>query len=445
MDLLTQADNQSLSIGDFLSISRKVVADALPTCWIVGEVANFTCAASGHWYFVLRDAEAQADCVMLRQHNALLPMPLANGDAVEVLAQADIYVPRGRFQLAARFVRHIGDGRWHQLYARRKKEWAARGWFDGAKKTPPPFLPTVIGIVGSLEGAAVRDVIRTLKIRMPTVHVIVYPAPAQGAEAAAKIAAAIEIANRRGECETLIVCRGGGNMEDLWAFNEEAVVAAIVHSDLPVISGIGHEIDETLSDLAADVRAPTPTGAAIFAVPDRAELNEKWQNAADIFTRALARTLADKAQQLDWSAAAFVRPSALLEGKIAHQQRLAASFLSAAVAVHANARLHLQTVAARLRCPPLSPQMVHWRALAARLSPAAKYCLQNTDVRLRDVGAIFRACNPKNTLARGYSIVCDGDGKAVVDGGGLRCGDNLHITFARGSAQATVSRTKKDK
>ena len=194
------------------------------------------------------------------------------------------------------------------------------------KKTPPPFLPTVIGIVGSLEGAAVRDVIRTLKIRMPTVHVIVYPAPAQGAEAAAKIAAAIQIANRRGECETLIVCRGGGNMEDLWAFNEEAVVAAIVHSDLPVISGIGHEIDETLSDLAADVRAPTPTGAAIFAVPDRAELNEKWQNAADIFARAIARTLADKAQQLDWSAGAFVRPSALLEGKIAHQQRLTASF-----------------------------------------------------------------------------------------------------------------------
>ena len=397
MDLLTKSENTSLSVGVFLAAARRTVENEFPARWIAGEVANFTRAASGHWYFVLRDSDAQVDCVMLKRYNGLLPAPPAEGDAVEILAQASIYPPRGRFQLLARFLRHTGDGQLHQLYARRKREWDARGWFSSAAKKSPPVSPHVIGVVGSTAGAAVRDVLRTLKMRMPSISVVVYPAPAQGADAAAKIAAAIRIANRRSECETILVVRGGGGIEDLWAYNEEETVAAIVESRLPVITGIGHEIDETLADLAADVRAPTPTGAAVLAAPDVRELRGVLRVAAENFRRAAVRDFRDRGQRLDWAAAALSRPSALLQSKIAALQNAATRFVAA----------------------------------AARRT-------ENADSRLNRAAAVLRACDPKHTLARGYSIVRDSAGAIVADGGALRGGDELNLTFALGDARAIV-------
>lgn len=397
MDLLTESEKKSISVGAFVAAARRTVEKEIPARWIGGEVANFTRAASGHWYFVLRDSDAQADCVMLRQYNNLLPAPPAEGDAVEVLAQASIYAPRGRFQLLARFLRHTGDGQWHQLYARRKKEWAARGWFNSAAKQSPPFWPRTVGVVGSTSGAAVRDVLRTLKTRMPSINVIVYPAPAQGADAAAKIAAAIHLANRRRECETLLVVRGGGGMEDLWAFNEEETVAAIVKSRLPVITGIGHEIDETLADLAADVRAPTPTGAAVLASPDGKELQGQWRAAAANFHRAAVRNFRDNTQRLDFAAAALSRPSLLLHTKTSELRNAAAQFVN-----------------------------------------AAKQQILSVDSQIRRADAVLRACDPQNTLARGYGIIRNADGKLITDGGVLRGGEELHLTFAKGGARATV-------
>lgn len=440
MDLWAKSENQLLSVGDFVAAARRAVEDNLPACWIAGEVANFTRAASGHWYFVLRDSEGQADCVMLRQYNSLLSAPLQNGSAVEVLARASIYAPRGRFQLMARFVRQTGAGRLYELFMRRKQEWAARGWFDSARKKPLPFWPETVGVVGSVTGAAVRDVLRTLKTRMPSVHVVVYPAPAQGADAPAKIAAAIQTANRRAECGVLIVCRGGGGMEDLQAYNEEETVAAIVASRLPVITGIGHEIDETLADLAADARAPTPTGAAVLSAPDKSEIGEKLRAAAEGFCRAASRATGDKVQRLDWAAAALARPSANLAEKGAVLRQSAAQFSAAANAAHADIRLRFHSAVSRIPKPRLAEKAESLRNQAARFSPAAKHNLQTAEFRLRRAAALVAACAPKRTLARGYSIARDAAGNIVADGGALRAGDGLHLQFAQGGAEASVRR-----
>ena len=440
MDLWNNSDKKSVSVGDFIAAARRTVEEHHPPRWISGEVANFTRAASGHWYFVLRDNAGQADCVMLRKFNALAAAPPKNGDAVEILARASIYEPRGRFQLLARFVRRSGLGRFYEIYLRRKSEWAARGWFAAENKKTPPFWPETVGVVGSAEGAAVRDVLRALKTRMPSVNIILYPAPAQGEGAAEKIAAAVQTANRRGECQTLVVCRGGGGMEDLWAYNEEPVVRAVFESRLPVITGIGHEIDETLADLAADIRAPTPTGAAAFAAPDKKELAETLRIAAESFCRAGARAAADKAQRLDWAASSLARPSEQWRQKQTRLAYAAAQFSAAAAGGHAAFLMRLNTAAARLRRPQFAEKFGALGALSARIPAAARQTARLAELRLRRAAGIIGACNPQNTLARGYGIIRDAAGKTITDGGALKPGDELRVQFARGGALAEVRR-----
>ncbi|MGU9951346.1 MAG: exodeoxyribonuclease VII large subunit [Gammaproteobacteria bacterium WSBS_2016_MAG_OTU1] len=442
MDLLDKTENQSLSLSDFLATARSAVEKNLPACWIAGEVSNLTRAASGHSYFVLRDSTAQADCVLLRQFNSLLPAPLKEGDAVEILAQASIYTPRGRFQLMVRYARHTGAGRLYQLYAERKQLWAQKGWFASDAKKTLPFLPTTIGVVGSLQGAALRDVLRLLKTRMPSINVIVYPAPAQGEDAARKIAAAITTANQRREedkCDILIVCRGGGGIEDLWAYNEEPVVAAIVKSTLPIISGIGHEIDETLADFAADVRAPTPTAAAVFATPDKKELQLRLSNAHEELNRATRRCLGKYTQQLDFAAAAISRPHAFIQNQNT-RLTLAAAALSRAVNTHIiTKQQHMHLTAAAISRPHafIQNQTTRLTLAAAALSRAVNTDIITKQQRMQTVSTVMRACNPRQTLARGYSIVHH-DGNIVRSGGTLAHGNRLQITFARGTADATV-------
>lgn len=442
MDLLTKSDKESdkttLSVSAFIAAARQTVEDQIATCWIAGEVTNFTRAASGHWYFALRDPDAQVDCVMFRQFNSVLPAPLNEGDAVEVLAQASIYAPRGRFQLMAKMVRHTGDGKWYQLFIQRKKEWAARGWFDSDAKKPLPPWPHTVGVVSSTAGAALQDVLRTLKTRMPSIHVIVYPAPAQGADAADKIAAAIRTANRRKECQTLIVCRGGGGIEDLQAFNEEAVVSAIVDSHLPVVTGIGHEIDETLADLAADVRAPTPTGAAVAASPDHQKLQQQLRAAAAAFARASHRKLMDETQRLDSAIAALIRPSALLRDKTDLFRQQARTFVAAANATYAEKQSLLRAAVARFRPPDLQPPVVMVEQLASILTTTTLKQIQTADMRLQRAETILRACDPQHTLARGYSIVKNASGKIIQTSSALQPKEELQLTFSEGGASAEV-------
>ena len=416
MDLLNKVDTPPLSVGEFLTLAQRAIEGHLPTRWITGEVSNFFCATSGHWYFTLRDGQAQVDCVMMARQNVLLQPALADGQAVEVMAQASLYAPRGRFQLRVRFVRRTGVGRLHLLFVQRKTAWAKLGWFNADTKQKLPAWPTTVGVVGSATGAAVRDVLRALRTRMPSIHVIVYPAPAQGVTAAEKIAEAIAEANRRNECQTLIVCRGGGGLEDLWAYNEESVVRAIVRSRLPVVSGIGHEIDETLADWAADVRASTPTAAAMLAAPDGGALREQWQAATRHFCRDGRRLLEQHAQKLDWAAAALSRPAI-----VPHLQN------------------KLQMLIHKLRRPQLPAHQL--ADIAGRLPRAAMQHWQKDDFRVRRAAAVLSAHHPQKNLSRGYSIVKNAAGKIITDGGNMQAGDEIKVVFARGGASATVQQS----
>ena len=433
-------------VSEFVALARRTVEDGMPSMWVGGEVANFTRAASGHWYFVLRDDRAQASCAMMARFAALASPP-QNGDQVEVFGRPTIYAPRGQFQIAAQFLRRSGAGRLHQIFMERKKTLAARGWFDSARKRPVPFWPARLGVVCSPQGAAVRDVLKTAAARMPGIPIVVYPAPAQGAEAAARIAEAIRAAGRRKECETLIVCRGGGGMEELQAYNEEAVVAAIVESPIPVVSGIGHETDETLADYAADFRAATPTAAAMAAVPDRAELRREAALRGRRFFREAQRRWDELAQRIDFASRGLARPERTRREKARRFAAAAGMFLAAGEAGLALRRGRARDLAARMRA--VSPHQAvaaaesDLRTAERGWASGVSRALREARTRTESAARALAALNPENILRRGFSVARDKTGAVVSDAARLRIGDAVALQFARGGADARVEKIRK--
>ncbi|WP_269509534.1 exodeoxyribonuclease VII large subunit, partial [Burkholderia sp. IMCC1007] len=303
---------------------------SFPLLWISGEVSNFTRAASGHWYFSIKDQQAQMRCVMFRGRAQYAEFTPREGDRIEVRAVVTMYEPRGEVQLNVEAVRRTGQGRLYEAFLRLKAQLEAEGLFAPERKRPLPTHPRAIGIVTSLQAAALRDVLTTLARRAPHIPVIVYPAPVQGAGSAEKLVAAVQAANARREVDVLLVCRGGGSIEDLWSFNDEALARTIAASELPVVSGVGHETDFTIADFAADLRAPTPTGAAELASPQRALLLREVADRQRALARCLERGLEQRAQQLDWLARRLVSPAERLKRQRTHVEQLAVRLASAA-------------------------------------------------------------------------------------------------------------------
>ena len=268
MGIASPGGTSVLPVGLFVSSARLAIERAIGPVWVAGEVSGFTRAASGHCYFTLKDAQAQVRCVLWRQKAMLLDVRLADGMAVEVRATPTIYEARGDFQLNVDTVRLAGAGALYEQFARLKAKLEAAGWFAVERKRALPAYPRAVGLVTSPQGAALHDMLTTFARRWPALRVVVYPTPVQGDGAPARIVDAIRTANSRAEVEVLIVGRGGGSIEDLWAFNDEAVARAVFESALPVVSAVGHETDFTICDFVADVRAPTPTGAAALVCPD---------------------------------------------------------------------------------------------------------------------------------------------------------------------------------
>ncbi|MFA9217909.1 MAG: exodeoxyribonuclease VII large subunit [Sphingomonadaceae bacterium] len=308
----------------------RLLERSFPLTWIAGEVSNFTRASSGHWYFTLKDDAAQGRAVMFRGRAQFAGFTQREGDKVEVRALVTLYGARGDYQINVEAIRRAGVGSLFEAFLRLKEKLSAAGLFDPERKRALPMFARCIGIVTSPQAAALRDVLTALRRRAPHVRVVLYPTPVQGQGAGDKIAAAIDTASRRAECDVLIVCRGGGSIEDLWSFNEEAVAYAIANSRMPVISGVGHETDFTISDFAADVRAATPTAAAELAATPRADwLNSLRADATDL-RRAVRRSVGDAAQTLDGYARRLQNPAAQIR-----QQRLKVLALSTAL-LHAN-------------------------------------------------------------------------------------------------------------
>jgi exodeoxyribonuclease VII large subunit len=425
-----------------VSSARLLVERQLGLVWVAGEISDFSRAASGHCYFTLKDPGAQVRCVFFRQKAQFAGFALRNGLQVEVRATATIYEARGEFQLNVESVRHAGLGALYEKFARLKARLEAAGWFAAERKRSLPAHPRAIGIVTSTRAAALADLLTTLARRSPGTRVIVYPTAVQGAGAAGEIADAIRVANARAEVDVLIVARGGGSFEDLWAYNEEAVAAAIFASTLPVVSGVGHETDFTIADFVADVRAPTPTAAAMLVVADRHALLRQAALVAQHWQRAFARALEARMQRVDGLSRRLVHPAARIA-----QQRRDVGALGERLARAAAHRLNAATQAligpqrryAYQRAQPL-PQRAQLALARDRLRRALPQRLERFGDRLEALQRGLTHLNPEGVLARGYAIVTTADGSVVQDTATLASGDDVALAFARGRANARITK-----
>jgi len=422
-------------------LARESLESAFPLCWVAGEISNLTYAASGHVYFSLKDAAAQVRCVMFRTRAQLLGWRLENGQHIEARVLVTLYEARGDFQLNVEAARQAGLGNLYERYLRLKEKLAAEGLFADECKRPLPVFPRCIGIVTSPQAAALRDVLTTLRRRAPQVAIVLYPTPVQGEGAAAQIAAAIRAASQRQECEVLIVCRGGGSLEDLWAFNDEELARAIRACAIPIVTGVGHETDFTIADFAADRRAPTPTAAAELAAPERSALIARLLDHRGALRRQIQRNLDQRLQHLDWLAQRLRHPEQEFTRRREHlfnlQRRLDGSLAQAS----ARGRNALASLTRRLLLAPPNT-MRHARRLDA-LAPLLHGEWQKTiDSKTGDLArleASLAHLNPKAVLARGYSIVTNKAGVIVRDAQSLEPNDTIAVSFHRGRALATVA------
>ena len=278
--------------------ARGLLEGGLPSLWITGELSNLSRPASGHWYFTLKDEDAQVRCAMFRQRNLAVRAGPRDGMQVLLRARVGLYEARGEFQLVVDHLEEAGEGELRRRFEALKQKLAAEGLFDAARKAALPRFPRRIGIVTSATGAAIRDVLNVLRRRNPAITVLIYPVPVQGAGAAREIAAMLELADRRREVDTLLLVRGGGSLEDLWAFNDEALARTIAGLGLPLVTGIGHEVDFTIADFVADLRAPTPSAAAELAAPDAEALLAALGIAAGRLRAAAARAVQRRGEVL---------------------------------------------------------------------------------------------------------------------------------------------------
>ncbi|MWL86364.1 exodeoxyribonuclease VII large subunit [Cupriavidus sp. SW-Y-13] len=418
-----------------------VLERSFPLSWVRGEISNFTRAASGHWYFSLKDARAQIRCVMFRGRNQHVDFTPREGEAVEVRAVVSMYEARGELQLGVEAMRRAGLGNLYEAFLRLKEKLAQAGLFDAERKRAIPAHPRAIGVVTSLQAAAMRDVLTTLQRRAPHVPVIVYPAPVQGAGSAEKIAAMLDAANARDECDVLILCRGGGSIEDLWSFNEEVVAHAVARSRLPVVSGVGHETDFTIADFVADVRAPTPTGAAELVSPDRAHLLQAARRARDALAQSMDRQMERRAQHLEWLGRRLRSPQAQLQERRAHVDNLS-RHLRAALRDTVSAQRHRHDVLA-MRWRACKPDTVAAQAtvdrLANRLDAAAERRHEREAQRLARVSGALELLAPQRTLERGYAVLLDSRGHALRSPHALRAGSIVEAHLAEGTADLEIA------
>ncbi|MDO4641108.1 MAG: exodeoxyribonuclease VII large subunit [Neisseria sp.] len=431
----------AVSVSELNALAKRLLEENLFGLWVAGEVSNLTRAASGHYYFSLKDSRAQVRCAMFKGVAARLAAPLKEGDHIELTGKISIYEARGEFQITVNEVRLKGLGQLYEAYEKLKAKLQAEGVFAVERKKPLPQHPKTIGIVTSLAAAALRDVVTTLRRRAPEIPLIMYPAMVQGVGSGLQIAQAVQTASARGEADVLIVCRGGGSIEDLWSFNEEVVVRAIEACRIPVVSGVGHETDFTLTDFVADVRAPTPTAAAELVSPNRMESLHKLAQAQGRMKAALQQRYYDASQKVDWFARQIRHPSQKLESQ-RMQVKALDNALGSAMRNHYRfseqkwTRLRQQLAYFR---PDVAAYKREVSVLQAALLQNRYNGLAHCRQRLEKQAALLEAVSPQHILARGFSVVQNGRGQLVRSAAGLKQGQKLHIVFAEGETDVRVA------
>lgn len=412
------------SVSGLVAAVAGLIEQGIPACAVSGEISGLSRAASGHCYFTLKGSAGTATlrCAMFRRAASMLDFEPADGQQVEVRGRVSVYEPRGELQFVAEAMQRAGAGVLYERFLRLRAGLEAEGLFDPAAKRALPAFPLAVGVVTSLDGAALHDVATTLARRSPHVRVVVYPSVVQGADAPAALCDAIAAAARHGAVDVLIACRGGGSLEDFWAFNDERVVRAIRAAPMPVVSGVGHETDVTLVDLAADLRAPTPTAAAELVAPETISQRRALDRFAQALAKPVASALDTEAQRLDRLSVRLARPgegvTRRVHGLAALEQRLQVALARA-------------LLAARTRSTNASSRLGHAVAMGrARLA----HRLDSASVRLQ-------ALDPDRVLARGYAMIVDGAGHPVTSVARLPVGSKVTARLADGQATLGVEST----
>ncbi|WP_303900804.1 exodeoxyribonuclease VII large subunit [Thiohalomonas denitrificans] len=424
---------------------RSLLELSLPLIWLEGELSNLARPGSGHLYFSLKDEKAQVRCAMFRMRNMHLRFRPENGTHVLVRARVGLYEARGEYQLIIEHMEEAGDGALRRRFEELKARLAKEGLFDESAKRPLPVLPRQIGIITSPTGAAVRDILTVLRRRFPAIPIIVYPVPVQGIEAGREIAKMFAKAGARRECDVLIVARGGGSLEDLWAFNEEVVARAIRDSPIPVVSAVGHEIDFTIADFAADMRAPTPSAAAEVVSPDRIDWLERLSTRKAQLRRCMNSRLQQSSQRLHWLEKRLKHPGRRLteiaqrldemEQRMRRAQRGHLRHLTARLD---RARAHLARVAPIHRLQHLE---AHRCELERRLHVATEHRRERAAQRLASAARALDSVSPLATLSRGYAVISREDDTVVRRNTDVRTGDRITARLHEGRLVCRVEET----
>lgn len=399
---MTEITREIIGVGDLNRTIADVLDRYIGDVWVRGEISNFKAYDSGHWYFSLKDAEGQIRCVMFRGRNAQVGFLPKEGDLVEVAANVGMYVPRGDIQLNVGMLRRAGQGGLYEAFLKLKEKLSAEGLFDESNKRVIPKHPKAIAVVTSAQAAALKDVLSTLARRAPHIPVTIYPTLVQGVDAPPSIKKALEAAYedaRQGDIEVILLVRGGGSIEDLWAFNDESLARLIAKSPVPIVSGVGHETDFTIADFVADLRAPTPTGAAELATPDRQALLQDLEVLAQRMTVRVTQRLDREAQRLD-------QLSLRLSHALPNPDRMRDK------AAQLKARLDQSW---QVRKNLYYQQHLNWSSHLELL-------------------------NPQRTLDRGYAVILDANEQALRDPAALKAGELFSIHLAKGASQVELAK-----
>jgi len=450
---VTDSDVQQLR--DIYSVSRlnrevrALLEGSFPLIWVEGEISNLSRPASGHWYFSLKDEVAQVRCAMFRNRNMQIRFNPENGMQVLIRARISLYEARGEFQIIAEHMEEAGDGALRRAFELLKQRLQVEGLFAAERKKPIPTFARQVGVITSPTGAAIRDILSTLKRRFPALPVVVYPVSVQGAGSANQISRMIDLAAQRNECDVLILARGGGSLEDLWSFNEESVARAIARCPLPIISGVGHEIDFTIADFVADRRAPTPTAAAELVAPNRLDLLRQIERQHAQLRQAMLSRLQRDKEKLHWLSRHIRDPRRRVQDWSQRldetQQRLGLALqhrlrYSQAQLAQLGTRLKGVNPAARLFNSQQQLEYLSQRGLAGMR--------QQLERKSRSLGILARALDtvsPLATLQRGYAIVSrTEDGKILRDSTQTRPGERIRARLSKGQLFCNVESIEHD-
>lgn len=448
---MIQTKREIYSVSRLVRETRAVLEGSFPLLWVEGEISNLARPASGHLYFSLKDEVAQVRCAMFRMKRQRLRFQPTNGQQVLIRARVSLYEARGEFQLIAEHMEPAGEGALRLAFEQLKEKLAAEGLFDAANKKPLPLLPKQIGLITSPSGAAIRDLLSVLGRRFPAIPIVVYPVPVQGDEAPEKIVRMLQVANLRQECDLLILSRGGGSLEDLQAFNDERVARMIHASEIPVMSGIGHEIDFTIADFVADLRAPTPSAAAEHATPDQFEWRRRLQRLLRQLGTHVNQRIGNAHHQLDKLEQRLLRqhPRQRLTQRTLRLEEISQRLLQAQQ--HRQMRLGSRLQSLQMRLEHQSPAsrmeslQIKLTNLQARLQRCMGERVRQRQTRLAQLSRDLHNLSPLNTLQRGYAIATrHADGQVLRTATQITAGEQAEIRLSQGGLLCKVLETRQD-